>query len=87
MRYRLKHAHIQDLWIARTTPKQFRKNRDYYNTTSNKTAAWSFKNRRKAEELLQKYIDNQIEHNKYRPKGLPKPLDPNTLYFIEVYEE
>jgi hypothetical protein len=87
MRYRLRHAHVQHLWLARTTPKQFARNGAHYNTTSTDTAAWSFKNRWKADELLRKYIRNQQEHNKHRPKGMPKPLDPYTLYYIEEYEE
>lgn len=84
-RYRIKHSNIKNLWIARTTPKQFRRNGDQYNTTSTPDAAWSYQNRYKAEELLQKYITNQTEHNKHRPKGMPKPLDPKTIYEIEEY--
>lgn len=86
-RYRIKHAHIQNLWLARTTPKQYTRNGAYYNTTSAPDNAWSYQKRYKAEELLKNYIESQKSHNKHRPKGMPKPLDPETLYQIEEYEE
>lgn len=87
MRYRIRHAHITHHWLARTTPKQFARNGSHYNTTSTETAAWSFKSKSKALDLLDKWIENQREHNKYLPEGMPKPLDPKTLYFVEEYED
>lgn len=85
-RYRVKHSHIQNLWLAPTTPKQFMRNGSFLNTTSTATRAHSYKTKEKAEALRQRWIDNQIDHNKHRPKGLPKPLDPKTCYIVEEYE-
>lgn len=86
-RYRVKHAHIQNLWLAPTTHKQFVRNGSYLNTTSTPTRAQSYLNRDKAEALRQRWIQNQIEHNQHRPAGLPKPLDPESCYIIEEFKK
>lgn len=85
-RYRVKHAHIKNLWLAPTTPKQLARNGDHLNTTSTSTHAHSYKTKAKAEALRQRWIDLQIEHNRHRPKGMPKPLEPASCYFVEEYE-
>lgn len=86
-RYRVKSAHIQNLWLARTSTKQFIRNGAHFNTTHTPTAAHSFKSQHKAQDLLKRWIENTIEHNKYRPKSMPKPLDPKSCYFVEEYDD
>lgn len=86
-RYRVKHAHIANLWLAPTTKKQFVRNGAHFNTTSTHTAAQSYKSKSKAEALRQRWIENQLEHNKHRPKDLPKPLDPELCYIVEEFQQ
>jgi hypothetical protein len=85
-RYRVKHAHINNLWLAPTTPKQLARNGDHLNTTSTPTRAQSYLSKEKAEALRQKWIALQLEHNRHRPKGMPKPLDPESCYIVESFK-
>jgi len=65
MIYRIKHKEINDTWVARTPPLMF----EIYgpNHTIYKTAAWSAKNRKTLEKVLQRMRDRRKEIKRMEP--------------------